>query len=65
MDLSRTALSGSIPAAWGAPDAFPSLTAIYINQSRMSGAMPAFHNANLNIIIADSCNLSGGLDQVG
>lgn len=64
MDLSLTALSGSIPLSWGSSDAFPSLTAIYINQSRMSGALPAFNNANLSIIIADSCNLSGNLDDL-
>lgn len=64
MDLSLSSLSGSIPASWGGVDAFPSLTAIYINQSRMSGALPAFHNAKLSIIIADSCNLSGNLDDL-
>ena len=64
MDLSLTALSGTIPSSWGGSDAFPSLTAIYINQSRMSGALPTFNNANLSIIIADSCNLSGNLDDL-
>ena len=62
LDLSGTLVSGTIPAAWGAATAFPSLLFFYLNHTQLAGSLPAFNNPQLSLLIASNSSFSGSLD---
>ena len=61
LDLSNNAINGSIPATWAQASAFPTLTYLSFNQTKLSGAVPAFHNGQLQMLIGSSCLFDGDL----
>ena len=62
LDLSGSSVSGTIPQAWGAATAFPSLLFLYLNQTKLTGSLPPFNNPQLALLIGSNSGFEGNLD---
>lgn len=49
--LNDNQLSGSLPASWGGPGAFPQLSLLRLDDNRLTGGLPASWGSLPNLLV--------------